>query len=968
MVVLIAGERVLKVDSHTHILPSSIPDKFDIPLRLIKYEKKTTKGFAARLEFKKTGKLFRELKPNCFDTKEVIKQCDKCGVDVQVMCTVPVMFNYDLPPSTAIEWVQFLNDDLIRSVNEQPDRLEGLGTLPLQDTEASVREIRRCHEKGIKGYQIGSHVNAYRGVQEDGVTPIVKHLPLNHEDLRPVFAELEKVGACLMIHPWDMEWWCANQYWQPWLVGMPSETTLAGTALILGGVLTQFPKLRIMMSHGGGSLVYLRGRIDWGYKCRPDLVAKDCPELPSKMIKKLYFDSITHDEGALAFMVKFVGPEKVMLGSDYPFPLGEVPSIAPVTEETLLAYPGQLIQDASMITISQKKALLGLSCLEWLGISPAKFVDRLRDLSVKAQLAVPPSQDKNKGKYSDDFGSDNELASFHERKEGGDGEPRAPDYFPVDRNNCTRSFRANPLAELGHQRDSEFPLSEQVRAHFPRGDIVAAAGHSLSRPCLAASKLVDGVFDKVNSSLHAVHFPSGMDAEKQSLHNDYAYKLHLHQPSREVLAELLGCDANDVMLGNGLSEDLIRLVNTHFHPQVLGTRRKIMCLSRDFNSDLTIVRTFLLKAVVNALLAAKPLFENADLAEVLGQSEQGKEYHRLCSIFLGTNDAAMKSEEEQFREIETSFIQQVTPTLENGLYDEDSIIATINSCHHALAGALLPSVVFHTSQLLDMGRINGELIAKKVLCVWDMAHSVGNVQHSLTRDRVVAGAGCGYKHLNGLPGGPGFIYQNAALLGELSRSSDSDAAFIRPTPVSGWLAHGRKEPFDAFPVIDRFNVDTLQPLESVQRHRSSNPEVLALKVLIANLQVVAQYGVHPLMKLKEALNDCLYQSLDYFFEKEIASGAFKYITPRDKNRHGATICFSLGGVDAKRIETALCTDKYDLGYKFEIDLRPASSDSPDDTDTFRVTAHYCHMSFSDTCNLAFALHHVYTRMIEDNSK
>ena len=200
---------------------------------------------------------------------------------------------------------------------------------------------------------------------------------------------------------------------------------------------------------------------------------------------------------------------------------------------------------------------------------------------------------------------------------------------------------------------------------------MAAAGHSLSRPCLRASKLVEDVFDKVNADLHQVHYPSGVDWEMQSFDSDYAYKLHLHKPSREILAELLGCDAEDVMLGNGLSEDLIRLISTHIHPQVLGKKRKIMCLARDFNSDLTIVRTFLLKCVVNALLAVKPLLTRAMVTRwrLLHMSPHGREYQRLSAIFLDPT----VSEQDQFHD-EASFIEQIEPVEgQGGLYSEDDM-------------------------------------------------------------------------------------------------------------------------------------------------------------------------------------------------------------------------------------------------------------------------------------------------------
>jgi aminocarboxymuconate-semialdehyde decarboxylase len=393
MVVIIGGDSFLKVDAHTHILPAHFPDHFDIPLRLVPYDKLTDRGFGARLEYKENGQLFRELKPNCFDPDVILQDCDSFGVDVQVLCTVPVMFNYHLPPATAIPWSQFLNDDLANVCNSKKtgreDRLIGLGTLPLQDTQASVAEVQRCLDMGLPGFQIGSHVNAYRGHDDVTDKPIIEQLPLNHASLMPVWEECEKRGACIMVHPWDMQWWCNNDYWLPWLVGMPTETTLAGTTLILGGVLSKFPKLRIMLAHGGGALPFLLGRIDWGYKCRPDLVAKDLASisasmdtstsesngyevLPSSKLSSLYFDSITHDEEMLQILIKRAGVDKVMLGSDYPFPLGEVPSVAPVTGEHLSVYPGHLIESSS-IPSQDKKQLLALSALEWMNIDATRF-------------------------------------------------------------------------------------------------------------------------------------------------------------------------------------------------------------------------------------------------------------------------------------------------------------------------------------------------------------------------------------------------------------------------------------------------------------------------------------------------------------------------------------------------------------------------------------------------------------------
>ena len=208
MVVLVAGERTLKVDAHTHLLPKNgWPEDHDIPLRLVHYDVPTERGFAARLEFKDDGRLFRELKPNCFDEDVVLRECDACGVDVQVCCTVPTMFNYQMEPVGGVKWARFLNDDMAACVQRRPDRLVGLGTLPLQDAAASVAEVRRGLSLGLVGYQVGSHVNAHRGQNEDGSAKI-EMLPLNHPSLRPVWREIEAAGACVMVHPWDMQWWC----------------------------------------------------------------------------------------------------------------------------------------------------------------------------------------------------------------------------------------------------------------------------------------------------------------------------------------------------------------------------------------------------------------------------------------------------------------------------------------------------------------------------------------------------------------------------------------------------------------------------------------------------------------------------------------------------------------------------------------------------------------------------------------
>eukprot|EP00657_Telonema_sp_P-1_P009194 TRINITY_DN3371_c0_g1_i1.p1 TRINITY_DN3371_c0_g1~~TRINITY_DN3371_c0_g1_i1.p1 ORF type:complete len:238 (+),score=57.94 TRINITY_DN3371_c0_g1_i1:2-715(+) len=168
----------------------------------------------------KDGRLFRKVAQNCFCCKTRLAECAGHGVDVQVLSTVPVLFNYHLPPVQAIPWTQFLNDDMAAKVRANPRRVVGLGTLPLQDPAASVIELRRCMEIGLAGVQIGSHVNAYS--PQGGTVDMM----LSDPALFPVFEAAAELGASIFVHPWDMDW-CDPNYWLPWLVGMPAETSLA---------------------------------------------------------------------------------------------------------------------------------------------------------------------------------------------------------------------------------------------------------------------------------------------------------------------------------------------------------------------------------------------------------------------------------------------------------------------------------------------------------------------------------------------------------------------------------------------------------------------------------------------------------------------------------------------------------------------------------------------------------------------
>ncbi len=334
-----------KIDIHTHILPRDIPnfkDKYGYGgfIKLDHHQ-----PCRARM-IQDNGKFFREIESNCWDALVRIKECDEEQVDVQVLSTVPVMFSYWAKPDHCHDLSKFLNDQLAEIVQSHPTRFIGLGTLPMQAPDLAVKELERCvKELGLAGVQIGSHVNSWN---------------LDQPELFSVFAAAAELGAAIFVHPWEMIGQAQMpKYWLPWLVGMPAETSLAIASMIFGGVLEKLPNLRICFAHGGGAFSAIVGRIDHGFESRPDLCAVDNNVLPSRYLGRFYVDSLVHSPRVLKLILETFGEDKVALGSDYPFPLGE-------------DHPGALIQSMSDFTPAVKCKLLYENALAWLGAAATK--------------------------------------------------------------------------------------------------------------------------------------------------------------------------------------------------------------------------------------------------------------------------------------------------------------------------------------------------------------------------------------------------------------------------------------------------------------------------------------------------------------------------------------------------------------------------------------------------------------------
>ena len=301
------------------------------------------KGFAKMM---RGNQFFREIKENCWNPELRIKEYAQFKTQVQVVCTIPVMFSYWAKPMDCLSLSQFLNDHIAGVVEKYPKQYIGLGTVPMQDTELAVKELARCKKIGLKGVQIGSNVN------EDN---------LNEERFTPIFEACEKLDLAILVHPWNMMGEKKMQrYWLPWLVGMPAETTRAVCSMIFGGIFERFPKLRVNFAHAGGSFLFTLGRIEHGFECRPDLVAIDNNVNPRNYLGKFWVDSITHDPLVLEYVIKLQGSKRITLGSDYPFPLGDM---------TI----GKFIDDMDL-SKKVKEDIFANSTLEWLGMSKKELI------------------------------------------------------------------------------------------------------------------------------------------------------------------------------------------------------------------------------------------------------------------------------------------------------------------------------------------------------------------------------------------------------------------------------------------------------------------------------------------------------------------------------------------------------------------------------------------------------------------
>lgn len=330
------------VDVHSHYVPRGWPDltsetgsQGPWPSLRVESEREAMIMLGARE--------FRRITAQCWDADLRLADMDALDIDVQVVSPTPVFFSYGQSPDAATKVARIMNDLAIELISPSPERLIPFAQVPLQDPDAACAEAERSLANGHLGVEIGNHVGD-RDLDDAGIVTFLQHCA--------------SIGMPVLVHPWDMPAGPRTDRWMAqWLVGMPAETQLSILAMILGGGFDRIsPDLRICFAHGGGSFALWLGRAENAWHRRPDAVATS-EHPPSHYLDRFSVDSMVSSPEALRLLLDVHGPDQIMLGSDYPYPLGE-------------EHAGALVRSA-VLPDDDRALILGGNATAFLGMVPA---------------------------------------------------------------------------------------------------------------------------------------------------------------------------------------------------------------------------------------------------------------------------------------------------------------------------------------------------------------------------------------------------------------------------------------------------------------------------------------------------------------------------------------------------------------------------------------------------------------------
>ncbi len=269
------------------------------------------------------------VRPMLTSVERRIADMDRMGVDIQAISPAPPQYFYWTPPELGRDAARLINDNIAATVARHPDRLVGLGTVPMQAPEFAVAELERAVKTlGLRGVELCTNVAG---------------ADLSEERFRPVFAKAEELGVLVFLHPNGFpDGRRFSEHYFSNVIGNPLDSTMAVSHLIFGGVLDAYPKLKVCVAHGGGFLPAYAGRMDHAHGARSD--CRVCiKKKPSWYLKKMYFDTIVFEESQLEYLVKTYGSDHILMGTDYPFDMGMYEPIEFVSRAKLTAADKQAI-------------------------------------------------------------------------------------------------------------------------------------------------------------------------------------------------------------------------------------------------------------------------------------------------------------------------------------------------------------------------------------------------------------------------------------------------------------------------------------------------------------------------------------------------------------------------------------------------------------------------------------------------
>ncbi|HKY46551.1 MAG TPA: amidohydrolase family protein [Acidimicrobiia bacterium] len=316
-------------DVHAHCIPAELinllkADGHRFGIEWVESDQGSGVVFAGKV---KAG----PLRPYLTDRARRLAAMDQAGVDVQVLASWIDMTGYALDGRSGAAYSRRLNEIMAEEAATSPDRFLAMGTVPLQSPEAAAEElVYLVKDLGMVGVEISTTV--------DGTD-------LDRAGLEPFWAAASELSCPVLIHPYQPLAGVELRNHLDNMIGRPAESTVAIANLMLSGVFDRHPGLKIIMVHGGGFLPFQLGRLEHGFRKMPHLAAKNAVRSPAEIARDLYFDTVLHSPRAVAALIDLVGVDRVLLGSDYPFEMGD---LDPVT--SLQATPGMSDHQLAMIT------------------------------------------------------------------------------------------------------------------------------------------------------------------------------------------------------------------------------------------------------------------------------------------------------------------------------------------------------------------------------------------------------------------------------------------------------------------------------------------------------------------------------------------------------------------------------------------------------------------------------------------